>query len=284
MERAAVGPGDRGGRIAPHRKHILDVDDEPEPHRPESDRSATMPTNFPTELVRALRQAQSIAVLTGAGISAESGVPTFRDAQTGVWAKFKPEELATPEAFRRDPKLVWEWYAWRRDLVAGVEPNAGHRALVELERRTPQFTLITQNVDGLHQRAGSRNVIEIHGNITRTKCFEEDRRVDRWELTDEVPPRCPRCGGRLRPDVVWFNEMLPRDAMERALVASRDCEVFLSIGTSGLVQPAASLPLEALERKAVVIEINPVETPLTPRARHSLRGAAGVILPALLSA
>jgi NAD-dependent deacetylase len=243
-----------------------------------------MPTPFPTGLVRALRQARSIAVLTGAGISAESGVPTFRDAQTGVWAKFKPEELATPEAFRRDPRLVWEWYAWRRDLVAGVEPNAGHRALVELERRTPQFTLITQNVDGLHQRAGSRNVIEIHGNITRTKCFEEDRPVDRWEPTGEVPPRCPRCGGRLRPDVVWFNEMLPRDAMERALAASRGCEVFLSIGTSGLVQPAASLPLEAIERNAVVIEINPIETPLTPRVPHSLRGAAGVVLPALLSA
>jgi NAD-dependent deacetylase len=229
---------------------------------------------LPAGLVEAIHGARHVVVLTGAGISAESGVPTFRDAQTGLWAKFKPEELATPEAFRRNPKIVWEWYAWRRELVGQVEPNAGHRALVESERRVPRFTLITQNVDGLHQRAGSRNVIELHGNIARTKCFEEDTLVDHWEDTGEVPPRCPRCGGRLRPDVVWFNEMLPPQAIEQALEASRACDVFLSIGTSALVHPAASLPFEASERGATLIEVNPDETPLTAHAHFRLCGTA----------
>ena len=240
--------------------------------------------DVPAGLVEAIRDAQHAVVLTGAGISAESGVPTFRDAQTGLWTKFKPEDLATAEAFRRNPKLVWEWYAWRRQLVAHVEPNAGHRALVELERRLPQFTLITQNVDGLHQRAGSGDVIELHGNIARTKCFEEDVPVDRWEATGEAPPRCPRCGGWLRPDVVWFNEMLPSDAIDRALEASRACDVFLSIGTSALVHPAASLPLEASEGGAKVAEVNPDDTPLTAHVHFRLRGSAGVMLPALLTA
>jgi NAD-dependent deacetylase len=146
----------------------------------------------------------------------------------------------------------------------------------------PNFTLITQNVDGLHQRAGSRNVIELHGNITRTKCFEENVTVEKWEETDEVPPRCPRCGGWLRPDVVWFNENLPEDAIEKAIAASRNCDVFLSIGTSSQVYPAASLPFEAMDAGATVVEINPDETPLTPRANYALRGPSGVILPALV--
>jgi NAD-dependent deacetylase len=228
-----------------------------------------------------LRAARRVAVLTGAGMSAESGVPTFRDAQTGLWARFKPEDLATPEAFRRDPKLVWEWYAWRRELIARVEPNAGHRALTELEACFESLTVITQNVDGLHQRAGSRGALELHGNIQRTKCFEEDRVVEDWPDTDEKPPRCPRCGGRLRPDVVWFNENLPSAIFERALAASRACDVFLSVGTSSLVYPAASLPLEAAERGAVLVELNPDDTPLTPRMRYVLRGRAGEFLPEL---
>jgi NAD-dependent deacetylase len=239
---------------------------------------------LPDGVASAISHARHIAVLTGAGISAESGVPTFRDAQTGMWAKFKPEELATPEAFERDPKRVWEWYAWRRQLVARAEPNAGHRALVELEQRVPQFTLITQNVDGLHQRAGSRNVIELHGNLARNLCFEEGTVVDHWEETGDVPPRCPRCGGRLRPGVVWFNENLPPEAIERAQAASRACDVFLSIGTSTLVYPAASLPFEALRQGATLIEINPDDTPLTDRAHFRLRGPAGTGLPALLQA
>ena len=155
---------------------------------------------IPSELCRALRNARHVAVLTGAGISAESGVPTFRDVMTELWAQYNPQDLATPQAFARDPQLVWEWDAW---LVSKVKPNAGHRALAELERRVPRFTPITQNVDGLHQRAGSQRVVELHGNITRVKCFDEGTVMEQWEKTGEVPPRCPNCGGLLRPDVVW---------------------------------------------------------------------------------
>jgi NAD-dependent deacetylase len=240
------------------------------------------PSNVPGPLVEALRAAQRVTALTSAGISAESGVPTFRDAQTGLWARYRPEELATPEAFRRNPQLVWEWYAWRREMVSKANPNAGHLALVQMESHAPQFTLVTQNVDGLHRRAGSRNVIELHGNIMRTKCFREDIVIETWADTGEVPPRCPRCGGLLRPDVVWFGEALPADALEVAIEASRSCDVFFSIGTSGLVEPAASLPHEALRRGAVVVEVNPDETPLTPRATFVLRGPAGEVLPGLV--
>lgn len=235
-----------------------------------------------SELIGALRAAQRVTVLTGAGVSAESGVPTFRDAQTGLWSNFKPEELATPRAFRRNPRLVWEWYAWRRELVARVQPNAAHHALAEMAERVPQFTLVTQNVDGLHQRAGSRDVLELHGNIARTKCFEEDTVVTEWAETGEVPPRCPRCGGMLRPDVVWFEEMLPAEALETAIARSSACDVFLCIGTSALVYPAAELPLRALESGAVVVEINPNPTALTEKTDHVLAGAAGEIVPELL--
>jgi len=238
--------------------------------------------DIPTALIETLRAARHVAVLTGSGVSAESGVPTFRDAQTGLWSKFRPEDLATPEAFQRNPRLVWDWYAWRRQLVAEAKPNPGHFALAELERRLPKFTLVTQNVDGLHQRAGSREVIELHGNINRTKCFEENLAVDTWNDTGDGPPRCPRCGGRLRPDVVWFGEMLPPDAIDRAFGASRSCDLFLSIGTSTLVHPAAALPFEALQGGATVVEINPDATPLTPRVTFALRGASGVILPELV--
>jgi NAD-dependent deacetylase len=239
---------------------------------------------FAGKLIAVLRAAQRVAVLTGAGISAESGVPTFRDAQTGLWSRFKPEELATPEAFRRNPKLVWQWYAARRARVATVAPNPGHQALAAWERRVPEFLLATQNVDGLHQRAGSRRVVELHGNLTRTKCFEENVEVEQWTDTGEEPPRCPRCGGWLRPDVVWFNEMLPPDAFETALAAAQHCQVFFSIGTSTLVYPAASLPQEALAAGAAVVEVNPQQTPLTRCATHFLQGPAGQVLPALLRA
>ncbi len=239
-------------------------------------------TDIPAELIEALRSARHVAVLTGAGISAESGVPTFREAQTGLWARYSPEELATRDAFRRQPQLVWEWYEWRRGLVSQARPNPGHLALVELERRVPHFTLITQNVDGLHQRAGSRDVVELHGNIHRTKCYVEETIVDEWPDTGEIPPRCPTCGGPLRPDVVWFGESLPEAALFAAVEASRACDLFLSIGTSALVQPAASLPYEAIRRGVVTVEINPDETPLTPHVSYSLRGPAGRILPALV--
>lgn len=247
---------------------------------------------IPDGLINAVRAARRIAVLTGAGISAESGVPTFREAQTGpstgsgqsLWARYDPTELATPEAFRRNPKLVWEWYTWRRGLVSQAQPNPGHLALAQLELKVEGFTLITQNVDGLHQRAGSRNIIELHGNIHRVKCFDEGVVIESWQETDDAPPRCPRCGGLLRPDVVWFGEALPQQALAGAVAAASSCEVFFSIGTSALVQPAASLPYTALERGAVVVEINPDKTPLTVDATYALRGPAGVALPALLRA
>jgi NAD-dependent deacetylase len=237
---------------------------------------------IPVELIRQLTAAKRVTVLTGAGVSAESGVPTFRDAQTGLWANFKPEELATPRAFRRNPRRVWEWYEWRRQRVAGVQPNPAHHALAEMNQLFPQFALITQNVDGLHQRGGSRNVIELHGNLTRTKCFDEGTVISSWPDTGDVPPKCPNCGGRLRPDVVWFEEPLPEAEMEQAVEASRNCDVFFSIGTSAVVYPAASLPFEALRRGATVVEINLQPTPFTARAHHVLAGAAGVVLPQLL--
>jgi len=240
-------------------------------------------TELPPDLLDALRGAERVVVLTGSGVSAESGVPTFREAQTGLWERFDPRELATPEAFARDPRLVWEWYEWRRRLVEEAEPNPGHLALAELERRLPAFALITQNVDGLHQRAGSENVTELHGNILRSKCSLEGTTVQDY-APDEAPPPCPRCGAPLRPDVVWFGEALPHEAFEAASEAARACDLFLSVGTSSLVYPAAALPFEALENGAMLVEVNPHETPLTPHAEHLLRGPAGEVLPGLVAA
>ena len=242
--------------------------------------------DIPDELVSLVRKAKRIVVLTGAGISAESGVPTFRDAQTGLWARYRAEGLATPQAFLRNPRLVWEWYSWRRELVLKSEPNPGHRALVEMEKRLPVFTLITQNVDGLHQRAGSGirfPVIELHGNIQRNKCFSENRPVETWKEIGDVPPHCPYCGGLLRPDVVWFGEALPEEAVKFAWEAAGNCEIFLSIGTSALVQPAASLPSIALRAGAVFVEINITPTPLSDQADYVLSGKAGETLPALVN-
>lgn len=234
---------------------------------------------IPAELITHLRTARRVVVLTGAGISAESGVPTFREAQTGLWARYRPEDLATPEAFQRHPKLVWEWYASRQERVRQVEPNAGHRALVEMERRIAEFTLITQNVDGLHRRAGSQQVLELHGNLFRVKCFDENRGVEHWPDSAEVPPRCPHCGGLLRPDVVWFGESLPEDALQTTEQVAARADLFLSIGTSALVYPAADLPFAALNAGATVVEINPQPTPLSRHVTFSLNGPAGVILP-----
>ena len=239
---------------------------------------------IPVELLQRLAAAKSVTVLTGAGVSAESGVPTFRDAQTGLWAKYSPEELATPSAFLRDPRLVWEWYQWRRKLVADAKPNPAHVALVEMESRFPQFDLITQNVDGLHQLAGSRNVIELHGNIARTKCFKENTVVSTWEETGDVPPKCPACGGLLRPDVVWFDESLPEHEIQKATTASANCDVFLSIGTSTVVYPAAGLPSKALQSGATLVEMNLYPTPFTAQATFVLPGPTGLVLPELLKA
>ena len=238
--------------------------------------------DIPAMLVRALRDAKHVAVLTGAGVSAESGVPTFRDPLTGLWAKYRPEDLATPEAFARDPRLVWEWYEWRRGLVAGARPNPGHLALAEMERRIPRLTLLTQNVDGLHQRAGSQSVVELHGNITRSKCFDREHPVESWPESDDVPPRCPQCGSFLRPDVVWFGEPLPASALAAARDAIESCDLFFAIGTSGMVQPAASFTHRAQARGATVAIINPDVSNFASRSQVLVQGPSGRVLPALL--
>lgn len=238
---------------------------------------------FSAALLTVLRRAERVAALTGAGVSQESGLRTFREAQTGLWAQYRPEDLASPHAFARDPKLVWDWYAMRREKVRAVEPNAGHYALAEMERRVPRFTLITQNVDGLHRKAGSVNVLELHGNIQRVRCSECGRYAEAWEENGGVP-RCAACGGLLRPDVVWFGEPLPRSALEAAVEAARSCQVFFSIGTSGVVQPAAALPFAARNNGAVVVEVNLEPTPLTDKADFFLQGKSGETLPALVKA
>jgi NAD-dependent protein deacetylase/lipoamidase len=229
-----------------------------------------------------IKQAGSIAVLTGAGVSAESGVPTFR-GKGGLWKQHRAESLATPEAFARDSKLVWEWYDWRRGILADVKPNAGHFALAELEQRTPHFTLITQNVDGLHELAGSRNVLRVHGSIWILRCLacgreEEDRRSP----LPEIPPRCA-CGGMLRPGVVWFGESLPPDVWKAAEAAARACELLLVIGTSAVVYPAAGLARLAKSSGARVVEINVAETPLTHEIDEFLLGPSGELLPRLIA-
>lgn len=238
--------------------------------------------NFPSDLITFLRKTSKLTVLTGAGVSQESGLRTFRDSQSGLWAQYKPEDLASPQAFARDPKLIWDWYAWRREAIKGVRPNAGHDALVEIERRIPQFTLITQNVDVLHLMAGSQNVLELHGNIQRVRCSECYTFTETWGDVTESVPQCEVCGGLLRPDVVWFGESLPRDQLEAAVEAARTCDIFFSIGTSGVVQPAASLAHAARNRGAVVVEINIEATPLTPKADYFLQGKSGEILPQLV--
>lgn len=238
-----------------------------------------MKTDHLNQLTELLLTAQRVTVLTGSGISAESGIPTFR-GKDGLWRQFRAEDLATPEAFERDPALVWEWYNWRRGLMAKVEPNPGHRVLAGWEKRYPHFALITQNIDGLHRKAGSMNVLELHGNIWKLRCTKEGSVLDNSEFPlPEIPPRCPSCGALLRPHVVWFGETLDSKILNRAFVSSSTCEVMFSIGTSALVQPAASLPLAASEAGAKVVEINPEPTPLTDHADIVLQGKAGEILP-----
>ena len=239
--------------------------------------------SVPRELTSAIDRARYVAVLTGAGISAESGLDTFRDAHTGLWARYDVRELATPKAFDKNPKLVWDWYAWRRAEVAKAQPNPGHLALAVLEQRMPRFLLVTQNVDGLHQRAGSKNVVELHGNIGRIKCSRKGTIVERWEESGDAVPRCQACGAPLRPDVVWFEEMLPVEAMAQAKAAANECDVMLMVGTAAEVFPAAALPIYASRSGATLIEINTASTALSDLADYALRGPAGVVLPALLA-
>lgn len=240
------------------------------------------PSTIPQALVNALHASRRLFVLTGAGVSAESGIPTFREAQTGLWSRYDPQELATPQAFAADPRLVWEWYAWRRQLIAEAGPNPAHYAVADLQRLIPAMTLVTQNVDGLHQQAGSTDVVELHGNIGRSICSTERTVVETWPESGQIPPSCPDCRAPLRPDVVWFGEPLPSEALDAALDAAGTCDLFLSIGTSAIVYPAASLAHIALQRGAQVAELNAEPTSLTPYADFALLGKAGELLPELI--
>ena len=224
-------------------------------------------------------RASNITVLTGAGISEESGIPTYR-GEGGLWRDFRAEDLATPEAFQNDPKLVWEWYEWRREIVKEAKPNYAHYALAELEDHKPNFNLITQNIDGLHKLAGSRNIIELHGNIWQTRCtrcaiIEQNLDVPLKEL----PPRCNNCGAIVRPNIVWFGEVIPMPLIDKALIAIEQCELMLIVGTSGVVEPAASMGLVAKQTGKTVIEVNVVPTINTNFYDLNILGKSGEILP-----
>lgn len=222
----------------------------------------------------------SVVVLTGAGISAESGVPTFR-GEDGLWRQYRAEELATPQAFMRDPTLVWEWYDWRRGLIANCEPNAAHRTLVDMERRCEDFTLITQNVDDLHHRAGSKRVVRLHGSIWQVRCTSEGIVRENHDVPlTQLPARCA-CGAALRPHVVWFGESLDGTVLEEAYAATENCDLMLVVGTSAVVHPAASLPTIAKSRGARLIEVNLERTPLSPYADEVVLGPAAEELPKL---
>lgn len=231
-----------------------------------------------------IREARHLVVLTGAGMSAESGVPTFRDAQAGLWAQFNPQDLATEAAFRAHPQRVWDWYQFRRDAIARVQPNAGHLALARFAQRHPRrLSLITQNVDGLHQRAGSADTIALHGSILQDRWLDEPRACCSVDaLEDGHPPRCPVCGNLRRPAVVWFGEQLPADALEAAERAVQDADLMLVVGTSGVVYPAAGLALAAHQRGVRVVMLNPEPTELDPVADRCLRERAAQVLPLLL--
>lgn len=240
------------------------------------------------DILHAVQNSRHLVVFTGAGVSAESGVHTFRDALTGLWAKFDPMQLATPEAFLRDPALVWGWYEWRRQLLLGVQPNPAHLAIAELEQRLPKVTVITQNVDDLHERAGSRNILHLHGSIFAPRCFACSRPyafTSAPSMSSEQalePPVCTTCGDKVRPGVVWFGEALPEAELAAAFAAAEDCDCLLSVGTSGVVQPAALIPATARRAGATVIHINPEAVSVQHTNEHSLQGPAGQVLPLFL--
>jgi NAD-dependent deacetylase len=247
------------------------------------------PMNFPRSLLETLRAARRVMIFTGAGVSQESGIPTFRDRQTGLWANFDAAELATPEAFHRDAAFVWGWYEWRRAAVRDALPNAAHRAIAELASRVPELTLVTQNVDDLHERAGSPTVLHLHGRITRPYCEScrvphaiSDLQAPRGEGRRIEPPRCTGCGARIRPGVVWFGESLPPQEWQAAQIAARRADLFFCVGTSAIVQPAASLTDLAVDAGAVTVQVNPNATGIERHVSFALRGEAGSVLPSLL--
>lgn len=243
-------------------------------------------------VARVIRTSKRPVVLTGAGVSKESGIPTFRDALEGLWAQYDPTELATPRGFQSNPKRVWDWYQYRRELLAEARPNPGHYALAELDTLLGKpVPVITQNIDGLHQQAGSADVLPVHGDIRKDKCFANcqgnptyvDIMTLEWD-PDNGPPQCPHCGAYVRPDVVWYEENLPPALIQRAVLLARTCDVMLVIGTSGATYPVAHLPVDAYRRDATVIEINPDMTPISAAATHILRGPSGQVLPLVVAA
>jgi len=235
---------------------------------------------------QSLRQAQHVVCLTGAGVSAESGVATFRDSQTGLWSRFDPAQLASQAGFAADPGLVWRWYMERLATVEQVTPNPGHYALAQLEQRLPQFTFFTQNVDDLHERAGSQTVWHLHGSITRFCCNRctREHSLQPAERAQPLPPRCQHCGDLVRPAVVWFGELLPHEILQRAWQAVEGCDVFLVVGTSGVVYPAAQLPFTAQQFGAQVIDVNPEPSPISRSADLFLQGQSGSLLPQIVAA
>jgi len=248
------------------------------------------PLKISATLRKALLQAKHVVVFTGAGVSAESGIPTFRDALTGLWENFDPQRLATPEAFLRDPSLVWGWYEWRRKMVMRACPNPAHLAVARMTGLAPRLTVITQNVDDLHERAGSKAVIHLHGSFFKPRCFvcSQTHEFPAGEPDEPdggrrlEPPRCAYCGGLVRPGVVWFGEALPEHGFRQAVEAARACDVMFSIGTSSVVYPAAALPVEAASAGATVIQVNPAATELDRVAQHNLRGPAGIVMERLI--
>lgn len=238
---------------------------------------------FDSTLIELLQNVKSVVIVTGSGVSAESGVPTFRGAD-GLWKQYRAEELATPGAFFANPKLVWEWYDWRRGIISKAEPNPAHEIVATMEKYYPAFLLVTQNVDGLHRKAGNEKMVEIHGNIWRVRCVEELKESYLYDTPlGSIPPKCD-CGALLRPAVIWFGEQLPVDAMNTAMERIQKCELLVTVGTSGVVHPVASFPLLAKSSSAAVVEINVDETPITSISDFSLKGKAGEVLPELWNA
>ncbi|HET9650557.1 MAG TPA: NAD-dependent deacylase [Usitatibacter sp.] len=245
---------------------------------------------WPAALLERARRARHVVVFTGAGVSAESGIATFRDALTGLWERFDAEQLATPGAFRRDPALVWGWYEWRRMRAMRAQPNAAHRAIAALEGGPRRLTVITQNVDDLHERAGSRTPVHLHGSLFAPRCFDcgEPAAISAAPTEEPdggrrlAPPKCGRCGGLVRPGVVWFGEPLPAHALDAAFDAAAACDVLFSVGTSSLVHPAAQVPIAARDAGAIVVQVNPNATPLDRIADLNVSAPAALALPALL--
>lgn len=235
-----------------------------------------------SELLERLRRARRVAVLTGTGVASESGVPSPRETMTGKWASYELVDLATQQGFLRNPRLVWQWYAARREQIEALQPGVSHYALVDLEQYFDTFTLITQAIDGLHWRAGSRDLLELHGNLMRTRCFECGTSFTAWDDEIQQPPLCPYDGGYLRPDVVWLGEGLPANLLSRAYRATEGAEVFLSVGATARVAPADALPLIAKRAGAFVIEINPEETALAVIADLWIPATASAVLSSLV--